>query len=168
LYRLVHGLLRLTAPILAFTTEEAWGELARTQGDPDTIHVAYFPAPQDFTHDITISKESWDRLLAFRELTRPALEAAKIGASLGAKLVITAPAEDFALLSRYATTLPSIFIVSQVELREGAEAKVDVLPADGTKCERCWKFTLDVGADAHYPTACAACASAVTEMFGEQ
>ena len=166
LYRITNALLRLTAPILAFTCEEAWSELPKSQGDADTVHVAHFPVPADFTHDVTAVKENWDRLLAFRELTRPALETAKIGASLGAKLVISASADDFKLLSEYGASLPMIFIVSQVELKQGDATLVEVLPADGVKCERCWKYTLDVGSNEKLPTACTACAGAVTEMFG--
>ena len=44
LYRLTHAMLRLAAPLLAFTCEEAWAVLPKSQGDPDTIHVAHFPA----------------------------------------------------------------------------------------------------------------------------
>lgn len=166
LYRMTHALLRLSAPILAFTAEEAWAEFPKGQGDPDSIHVAHFPTPAEVVHDVTAVQENWDRLLSFRELTRPALEAAKIGASLGAKLLITANAEDFKLLSAYAGSLPSIFIVSQVELKQGEATLVEVLPAAGVKCERCWKYTLDVGSSEKIPTACAACASAVTEILG--
>ncbi len=166
LYRITHALLRLMAPVLAFTCEEAWAALEKSQGDPDSVHVALFPQGDELRAGITVSEDKWNRLLKFRELTRPALEEAKIGSSLGAKLTLTAPGEDYALLREYAASLPAIFIVSQVDVQEGPEAKVAVSPADGVKCERCWKYTCDVGSDAHYPTACAFCAAAVTEMFG--
>ena len=46
---------------------------------------------------------------------------------------------------------------------------VEILPADGTKCERCWNYTTDVGGDADYPGTCARCARAVREIlsYGE-
>jgi len=169
LYRVTHALLHLTAPILAFTCEEAWAAFPKAQGDHDTIHVGLFPTPEDLTHGIGAEQlarlANWDRILAFRDLTRPALEKAQIGASLAAKLVFTVPAEDYALLASYSAKLPAIFITSQVELKQGESTLVVVLPADGVKCERCWKFTLDVGSDPKFPTACAPCAAAVTEMF---
>ena len=168
LYRVTHALLHLAAPILAFTCEEAWADLPRAQGDHDTIHVGNFPTPESLTHGIGAERlariANWDRLLAFRDLTRPALELAKIGSSLTAKLVLTVNREDYDLLSAYNQTLPAIFIASQVELKHGETTHVEAFPADGVKCERCWKFTLDVGTDPAFPTACAACASAVTEM----
>jgi isoleucyl-tRNA synthetase len=44
---------------------------------------------------------------------------------------------------------------------------VEVERADGDKCERCWKYTTEVGQDAEFPTLCAACKKAVQEMLGE-
>ena len=38
--------------------------------------------------------------------------------------------------------------------------------ADGTKCERCWKYTTDVGTDAAFPTVCANCAAAIRDILG--
>ena len=36
---------------------------------------------------------------------------------------------------------------------------VEVLRAEGEKCERCWKYTADVGTHAQHPTLCARCAA---------
>ena len=88
-----------------------------------------------------------------------------IGAPLEARVRIAAGG-DMLLSESYATELPGLFIVSQVELgTEGAaEAlKITVERAAGVKCERCWKYTEDVGSDPELPTVCAACASAIRE-----
>ena len=56
-------------------------------------------------------------------------------------------------------------MVSQVELKQSGDAlAVEVHKADGAKCERCWKYTTDVGVAADFPTACLACAEAVREQ----
>jgi isoleucyl-tRNA synthetase len=57
--------------------------------------------------------------------------------------------------------------VSQVELEraEGDDLGVKVERAAGDKCERCWKYTMDVGSDPVFPTICAACAAAVHEII---
>ena len=90
-----------------------------------------------------------------------------IGKSLEAKLIIQANPDQFALLNQYAGELPEWFIVSQVELSQAAgPLSVEVLKAEGTKCERCWKFKVDVGSHAKYPTACASCAAQVEELGG--
>ena len=40
----------------------------------------------------------------------------------------------------------------------GEELSVKVERAAGVKCERCWKYTADVGSDARFPSICAGCA----------
>ncbi len=99
------------------------------------------------------------------------LEAARnekrIGAPLEARVVLTASGEQATLLEQHAADLPALFIVSQVEVKRGAEGVWDVTVerAAGEKCERCWKYTTDTGADSRYPTVCGRCAQAVDEML---
>jgi len=38
---------------------------------------------------------------------------------------------------------------------------VQAKPAKGSKCERCWRFTEDVGNDARYPSVCLRCSDAL-------
>jgi isoleucyl-tRNA synthetase len=42
---------------------------------------------------------------------------------------------------------------------------VKVERAAGDKCERCWKYTTDVGTDTTFPTICLGCAAAVHEIL---
>jgi len=100
------------------------------------------------------------------------LEAARneklIGAPLEARIMLTASGENATLVDRYAAELPALFIVSQVEVkRADAEGvwNVTVERAAGQKCERCWRYTTDTGADSRYPTVCGRCALAVDEML---
>ena len=90
-----------------------------------------------------------------------------IGAPLEARVRLAANGELRALLKQYAGELPGLFVVSQVEIEEAEEKElgVKVERAAGVKCERCWKYTLDVGSDASLPTICAACAGAVHEIM---
>ena len=44
---------------------------------------------------------------------------------------------------------------------------VEVEKASGTKCERCWHHTTDVGSDPEWPTACARCAANVRAILRE-
>ena len=73
--------------------------------------------------------------------------------------------ETKVFLESFGEELRFIFIVSKVELNEGAELKVEVDMADGSKCERCWNYTTDVGADARYPGACLRCAGNLDEVL---
>ena len=116
--------------------------------------------------------ENWSRLIAVRENVLKSLETARqdkfIGAPLEARVQLSADGELYPLLSQYSSDLPGLFIVSQVELHnhasEGVQVKID--RALGTKCERCWKYTEDVGSVAEFPTVCASCGEAVREIMG--
>ena len=171
LYRLTDSLIRLLAPILAFTCEEIWKSLGKTE----SVHLALLPNPEELTAGIPAAQRSsladWDKLMALRgEVTKP-LETARqtnlIGAPLEAKVKIAAEEATYNLLAAHQDELPGLFIVSQVELVRGGPGPmvVEVGKADGTKCERCWKFMPNVGADPELPTVCAPCAGAVREMF---
>jgi isoleucyl-tRNA synthetase len=70
----------------------------------------------------------------------------------------------YPLLAEYAAELPTLFIVSQVILEPGADLQVAIEKADGTKCERCWKYKLDIGSHPDFPTICTTCAEAIGEQ----
>ena len=170
LYRLLDALVRLVAPIMSFTADEVWSHMSR----PGSVHVALFPEPEDLTAGIgdAMRKRTgdWDRLLEVRDSVLKSLEAARnsklIGAPLEASVKLRANGDLYPLLETYARELPALFIVSQVDLAK-SEGGLDVAVerAAGTKCERCWKYTTDVGQDARFPTVCAACACAVEEIL---
>ncbi len=181
LYRLAMDLCRLMAPILSFTAEEVWQELEACHGRERwaraTVHAERFPEALPVAEDRDLV-ERWERLLGFREEVSKALEIARaakrIGSSLEAKVRVLASAEDEAFLRSFGADLRFFLITSGVEfggVGEGAfrsEAipgfAVEVLRADGAKCERCWNYTTDVGSDAEWPSVCARCAGAVREI----
>jgi isoleucyl-tRNA synthetase len=171
LYRLLDALVRLLAPLMSFTAEEVWTHMKRT----DSVHMALFPEPSELTAGIGDEARkraaNWDRLMEVRDGVLKSLEAARneklIGAPLEARVRIAANGDLLPLLERYAGELPGLFIVSQVELDRatGDAMSIQVERAEGAKCERCWKYTTDVGADPRFPTICASCAGAVDEML---
>ncbi len=172
LYRLAQALVRLLAPILSFTTEEVWGHL----GGAGSVHAAYFPEPGDLTEGLTAEHrarvESWNRLLPLRDEVLKSLETARqekvIGAPLEAAVRLSADEPLYPLLEKYAHELPGLFIVSHVVLAKQTESgiRATIERAGGTKCERCWKYTHDVGSDAEIANVCAACAAAIRETPG--
>jgi isoleucyl-tRNA synthetase len=171
LWRLTYALTRLFAPVLSFTCEEVWKEFRRPADAPSSVHMALFPEPAELSGSINPSGLSaWERLIAVRDDVLKSLEAARqektIGAPLEARVRLTADAEIYPLLERYAGQLASLLIVSEVELMNGASSgvAVEVSRATGVKCERCWKYTHDVGADVDLPSVCGPCANAVKEM----
>src|SRR5579871_1654325 len=175
-YRIAYALLRLVAPLLCFTTEEAWGYLKKPAGDPESVHLALFPEPEELTAGFTAEHRkrlaNWERLAEVREQVLKPLELARqekfIGAPLEARVRLKAGDDLYPLLAEYLDELPGLFIVSQVELEKGAGAlEVKIERADGVKCERCWKYQTDVGSDQEFPTLCGGCSAALREMLGE-
>ena len=171
LYRIIYALVRLLAPVLSFTCEEVWGYLCKPAGSPDSVHLALLPEPSEMTQGITMLQRErlvhWDNLMLVRDQVLKALEVAreekKIGKSLEAKVVLTAGFDLHPVLGQYESELPALFIVSQVRLEQGTEngVSVEIQRAEGVRCERCWKYTLDVGSDPEFPTICAPCSGAI-------
>jgi isoleucyl-tRNA synthetase len=144
LYRLADALVRLMAPILSFTAEEAWRFLP--EREVPSVHMSRFPGTSGLPLDGLV--DQWENLRSIRETVNKALEDARqrseIGKSLEARVTL-APHEPTTsqLLRGYREHLATLFIVSQVDLVEGGEGIpfVSVARAEGDKCSRCWTIT---------------------------
>ena len=83
-----------------------------------------------------------------------------------------AAGQTYELLRRREADLRYIFIVSQVVLEEHSGAKdgleIEILKAEGTKCERCWNYSTEVGSDELYPTLCERCIPAINEITNDE
>ena len=95
-----------------------------------------------------------------------------IGNSLEARVKISASEEDYNFLSQFLKDLPAIFIVSQVELKEGLPGKskdenlkVEVKKARGEKCVRCWNWSEAVGKEKKHPQLCPRCLQVIEKYF---
>ena len=180
MWRICEAMVRLLAPILSFTCEEAWEHLPKVDGRPPSVHLALFPADADIlgtnvaAQDEQQSKD-WNALRSVREEVLKALEEARqaklIGGGLEAQVILTASAPLYSLLKHYQAQLRYLFIVSAVETRlaaspDGASGavKVEVRKADGAKCERCWNYSTHVGEDKTYPTVCERCSAVLKEL----
>jgi isoleucyl-tRNA synthetase len=170
LHRLLDALVRLLAPLVSFTAEEVWTHMGRA----GSVHLAMFPEPSELSRGIPDAMRkrlpNWDRLMEVRDGVMKSLETARneklIGAGLEAQIQISANGDLSPLLEQYAPQLPELFVVSNATLcvASGPEGSVTVQRADGAKCDRCWKYTTDVGSSPRFPTVCARCARAVTEI----
>jgi isoleucyl-tRNA synthetase len=115
----------------------------------------------------------WEKIFAVRDEVLKSLEEARneklIGSGLEAKVILKVDESEFAFLQKYANELRYIFIVSQVEMVQADSwgmiyKDVDIQKAEGTKCERCWNYSVQVGGSEKYPTACERCVEALTEI----
>jgi isoleucyl-tRNA synthetase len=161
LHLIAGDLVRMLAPVLSFTAEEAWSFLPA----PATKSVFYAGFPERRRPpDADALEARYGRLLVLREVVQKALEQARqaklIGSGLEAMVTVRAEGDDLALLESAKAELPVVFIVSKVLLERGPLA-AEVARAPGLKCARCWGFFEDVGKDARHPEVCAKCAKAL-------
>ena len=166
IFELARDTLRLMAPLLSFTTEEAWEYLPEFPGKKESVLLELFPEKKEPLLTEAEEKE-WEVLLKFRELANKALEDARkeklIGNSLEAKLVFYARDKEKEILEKYSPYFLELFIVSQWEIKEGEE-DVKVTRAEGEKCARCWVFHPDVGKNEEHPNLCPRCIDVVGRL----
>jgi isoleucyl-tRNA synthetase len=181
LWHIAETLTRLIAPILSFTADEVWALLPAVATRESSVHLALFPNMTDILPaNLDQIDEDWTKLLTVRDEVLKVLEeerAAKtIGKSSEAQIVLgwiegfAAEQTSKQFFESYQSVLPEIFGTSQVSIHhatvtEGVPEKgafyVQAKPANGTKCERCWRYTTDVAEDPAYPTVCLRCAEAL-------
>jgi isoleucyl-tRNA synthetase len=173
LHEILDTLLRLLAPVLSFTADEAWQHMPASK-EPSVHLTAFPPLHPEWKDDSLVGR--WDRIIRVRTDVSKALELARsakvIGHSLDAGVTIAAPAELLGFLRAYESELQSIFIVSKVTLvdsisdecwnSENIEGlKVQVAASPGDKCERCWCYSEELGSHSEHPAICPKCTAAV-------
>ena len=96
-----------------------------------------------------------------------------IGSSLEAEVALTSTSDTESNLKAVYDLLPTVFIVSEVTLNDGAAPEftgeatgvgISVKHAEGEKCERCWTYSKSVGECAEHPTLCARCANTLSKI----
>jgi isoleucyl-tRNA synthetase len=162
LYHVTQMTLRLMAPILSFTAEEAWSVLHPAEPDESIFfHTWKEVLPPQPGEAELLAK--WKRVREIRANVTKALEesraAGTIGSSLQAEVAVGAGRADRALLESLGDDLKFVLITSQAAVRdaEGDAIAVDVAASAHAKCERCWHYRADVGGDARHATICARC-----------
>jgi len=155
LYQITQSLLRLMAPVLSFTADEAWPIFTRNEKDSVLLHTWHqFP---DAGGDLC---ERWDAIRLVRSEVQKELEslraAGKIGSALQAEVEVHADGERFPLLNSLGDDLRFVLNTSQAKVVHGA-AQIVARPSEQKKCERCWHYRADVGADAAHPEICGRC-----------
>jgi isoleucyl-tRNA synthetase len=172
LWHITQALLRLMAPTLSFTAEEAWAIFADKQAYADSDETIFTHT----YHNLPLIKDGAALLEKFGQLREIRAEVTRqleqvrgegsIGSSLQAEITIKASGAQYALLHSLQDDLKFIFITSQANLVEVAtkeEEAILVTASSQPKCERCWHYRADVGADPQHPEICGRC---VSNLFG--
>jgi len=161
LYHLTCALLKLLAPILSFTAEEAWQALQGTRAGT-TIFTQVFhtlPAPADSQALL----RDWERLRTLRAEVMRRIEDVRatgnIGSSLAAEVDIYASGDDYAVMAALEDDLRFVLIVSRATLHreDSGDTRFVVTPTTVAKCPRCWHHRDDIGVHADHPALCGRC-----------
>ena len=168
LYHITHSLVRLMAPILSFTAEEAWAAL-NGNDDVSVFEQQWHGLPEVQLSTGAINLWAYVRNLREQEVNKKLenmREAGKIGSSLAAELDIYVSGKGYEGLSRVQDELKYVFITSRATLHydeESGPERIKVTPSTHAKCERCWHYRADVGSDVQHPQICGRC---VSNLFG--
>ncbi|WP_439616534.1 isoleucine--tRNA ligase [Shinella sp.] len=173
--KLFECLVTWLAPMLPFTTEEAWLSL---KPDAVSVHLEQFPVlPAEWRNDALEAK--WEKIRAVRSVVTGALEIERrekrIGASLEAapvvhiadpELLAALEGQDFAeiCITSAITLVAGEGPANAFRLQDVAKVSVEPQLAEGRKCARSWRITTDVGADPDYPDVSARDAAALREI----
>jgi isoleucyl-tRNA synthetase len=159
LYECLRALATIAAPILCFTAEDIWAYMPRRDGDPDSVHLAEFPAAVDDAEAVDVLLQ-FTKLLSWRERVNKALEPFRAAGnkSIDARVTLHHPPSD-PLMAAYRDELADLFIVSGVQLADAAAEDIVVELHPGPRCERCRKHFDRLAADPN--DVCERCAEAL-------
>jgi isoleucyl-tRNA synthetase len=167
LWHLTQSLLRLMAPILSFTAEEAWAEFHK--GDATIFQHTYYAFPQ--AEDGPELAQKWATLRGVRAEVLKKLEdmrtAKGIGSSLQAEVEVRASGDKLKALQSLGNDLRFVLITSQAtvtHVEDAAQESIAATASAHAKCERCWHYRSDVGSNGEHATLCGRC---VSNLFGK-
>ncbi len=169
IWYLTQSLLRLMAPVLSFTAEEAWVIFAGDQAGDTIFTQTHYALPKVADGEALLAK--YTVLRDVRNNVTKQLEevrvAGGIGSSLQAEVALKVSGDKFAALESLEDDLKFVLITSQASVEKVAsteEESVVVTPSTYQKCERCWHYRADVGSHAEHEGLCGRC---VANLFGK-
>jgi isoleucyl-tRNA synthetase len=165
---ILNTLIRLLAPVLIHTCEEAWDALAYKPEDVDSVHLACMPEALP-TLKGTFTPEQWDTLLAVRDAIFRCLEGLKqdkvIARNPETSVTVQCDQETADLLNAYGTDqYAALCIVSEIKVVPGHESiEISAAKSQAQKCERCWNYLATVGTHDSHPDLCDRCHAVVAK-----
>lgn len=168
------------APILSFTAEEVLSHVPEAL-KPKVKTVFELKADDVKAHKVSDEmRADWESIIKMRAEVTKAIEPMRrdkvIGHALDTAVTVYADDKLKELIHRTTDDLRSLLIVSQVEVKNLADApasaqKADELPglalevvkAAGEKCGRCWIYSTELGTNSKYPDACPRCTAVLEE-----
>ena len=163
LWHITNSMVKMMAPVLSFTAEEAWQVF---KGGPEgSIFEALWHELPPQSLDPMV-RDSWKTVRDIRNEVNKKIEEQRvqgaIGSPLQAEIEISVPSdESYGALQRLGDDLRFVLITSSAKVCQapGSGIMINVKPSTHTKCERCWHYRADVGHDANHPDLCGRCTS---------
>lgn len=142
MYEIASSLIRVVAPILVHTAEEAWLALwgETLEESERSVHLESLPEAPEYRCD-----PRWEAVMAFRDEVLKRLEEARAGDSglknpLDAGVRARVPAARLRVLEAFRQDLVDLCGISRLYLEEGPEESIEILDLrDQPRCERSWK-----------------------------
>ena len=155
--------LRLMAPILSFTAEEAFA-IFEPGKSVSIFTEEFFKLPEVKDSDLLLKK--WEEIRAVRTDVQKEIETlraeGKVGSSLQAEVNICTEGEEYDMLASLGDELRFVMITSRADLSKGKRS-IEVRSSTQPKCSRCWHYTSTVGTIKDHPGLCTRCAE---NLFG--
>ncbi|MGL5655801.1 MAG: isoleucine--tRNA ligase [Fusobacteriaceae bacterium] len=167
-------LTKMIAPVLSFTAEEIWDNLPEVMKDAESVLLTKWYENNDEWINDSLD-EKWSTIAKIRKDVNKYLEVARqgenkiIGNSLDAKVELYSDNAELAkFINDNRELLELATIVSEVKIvntkddtfvngEENLELSIKVSHADGEKCERCWKYSTQLGTNADHADLCPRC-----------
>ncbi|MEN9205519.1 MAG: class I tRNA ligase family protein, partial [Thermostichales cyanobacterium DRC_bins_46] len=166
---LLDNLAKAIAPVLSHMAEEIWQHRPYPSQHQSVFAAGWItPDPRWARPDL---QPIWEQLVRVREEVNKALEVARhqkmIGAATEAQVTLKVGDPGLlAILRERQGELRYLLIVSQVHLLAASEGvQVEVQPAAGSKCVRCWNYSEQVGQNPDHPQLCERCVAALAGTF---
>ena len=156
----LNTMVRLTAPILSFTSEEIWQTHSSLKGQNESIFLSkYFESKQE--GECVISSSDWARIFEIKDIVNQSIERLrnenKLKGSLDSNVIISANEEDKSILDKLGPELHFVFISSQASVIDGDTLSIQIDQMSDEKCTRCWHRDSTVGESKDHPEICSRC-----------
>ncbi len=167
MFRILDCLVRMLAPVLVHTAEEAWAAMKFKSQAVESVHLAEMPKV-DESIDRQSAEQRWEKIMRLRDDVLRVLEGLrqekKIASNQEASVTICCGDEELAaILEDFGLEqFAALCIVSEVKLQKAAdETTVAAEKSSYQKCQRCWNYWPSVGADSKHPDLCKRCVSVI-------
>ena len=163
----LNTMVRLTAPILSFTSEEIWQTHSSLKGQNESIFLSkYFESKQE--GECVISSSDWARIFEIKDIVNQSIERLrnenKLKGSLDSNVIISANEEDKLILDKLGPELHFVFISSQASVIDGDTLSIQIDQISDEKCTRCWHRDSTVGESKDHPEICSRCEENIDQL----